>query len=451
MAKQPEQPLQLWQTVEPVEFKPKLDDNTQIQSLLITARQGAGYPVAAGQISHAIRSRADQVLLDFTAAGCAIRYQVDGQWEQLPALDRESGDAMLYALKQLCQLNPADRRSAQSGSVTVQLKKDKYNLKLQSQGVPTGERVLVRFESGKIPFETLADLGMRDKMIAAFKEQLNDDGNIVLIGAPKSEGLTTTWYVAISAADRLIRDFQSFEEQSRPEPEVININPNFYGGSTGLTVFEAVRKSILKEPDVFLFPEAVDPDAFELTLDQIDSADKKVMTRVVAGGAVEGLVRLLAQYPELRGRIVEKVSCVLGQRLVRRLCENCKVGFQPPPQLLQQLGIPPGRVAMLYQPFIPPPPEQQVDENGRPAPITPCHACQGRGYLGRIAIFEMLRPGPKLRDAATKTQDLAKLTAIAKAEGFHNVQTEAVLTVARGLTSLDELKRAFARQPAKKK
>lgn len=441
---------QLWQTVSPVEFKPKLDDNTQVQSLLISVRQNAGFEIAAGQVSHAIHSRADQILMDFTASGCAIRYLIDGQWEQLPPLDRESGDAMLYALKQLSLLNPADRRSAQSGSVNVALKKEKFNLKLQSQGVPTGERVLLRLEMGKIPFDTLADLGMRDKMAAAFKEHLNDDGNVVLITAPKAEGLTTTWNVSVSAADRLVRDFQSFEEEGRPEPEIININPNYYGGNSSMTAYEAVRKAILKEPDVFLFPDAVDSDAFGLALDQIDNVDKKVITRLVAGSAVEGFVRLLAQYPDHRARLAEKVSCILGQRLVRRLCDNCKIGFQPQPQLLQQLGIPPGRVAMLYQPFIPPPVEQQVDENGRPAPITPCHACQGRGYLGRIAIFEMLRPGPQLRDAVAKTQDVGRLAAIAKSEGFHNVQTEAVLTVARGLTSLDELKRAFSKQPAKR-
>ena len=386
------------------------------------------------------------MLLDFTAAGCAIRYLIDGQWEQLPPLDRETGDAMLFALKQLCVLNPADRRSAQSGAVRAKLNKDKFDLLLQSQGVPTGERVLLRMESGNVPFDRLSDIGMRDKMVAAFKEHLNDDGNLVLITAPKSEGLTTTWYVGVSAADRFLRDFQSFEEQSRPEPEIININPNYYGGDTGLTPFEAVRKAILKEPDVFLFPEQVDNDTFELALDQIDNLNKKVITRVVAGGAIEGLVKLVAQYPDLSQRIAEKTTCVLGQRLVRRLCDNCKIGFQPPPQLLAQLGIPQGRVGMLYQPFIPPPIEQQVDENGRPAPITPCHSCQGRGYFGRIAIFEMLTPGPQLKDALTKTQDLGRLTSIAKSEGFHGVQTEAVLTVARGLTSLDELKRAFARQ-----
>ncbi|MEL6110047.1 MAG: ATPase, T2SS/T4P/T4SS family [Planctomycetota bacterium] len=443
MAEQQQQ--QLWQTAAAVDFLPKLDDNTQVQSLLIATRQGAGYEVASGQISHAIQSRATHILLDFTATGCAMRYQVDGQWEQLPPFDRETGDAMLIALKQLCLLNPADRRSAQTGVVGVKLNKDKYDLRFQSQGVPTGERVLVQLEAKKIPFNELTDLGMRDKMVQMLKQQLNSDSNIVLITAPKSEGLSTTWNVTINAADRLIRDFQSFEEQSRPEPEIININPNFFGGDTGLTLAEAVRKAILKEPDVFLFPELPDADVLETATNQLEHG-KNVVTRMVASSAVEGFVRLLAQYPEMRSTLAEKTGCILSQRLVRRLCDNCKIGFQPPPQLLQQLGIPAGRVALLYQPFIPPPIEQQVDENGRPAPITPCHACHGRGYLGRIAIFELLVPGPKLRDAVTKTQDVNRLTAIAKSEGFNTVQTEAVLTVARGLTSLEELKTAFSRK-----
>ena len=100
---------------------------------------------------------------------------------------------------------------------------------------------------------------------------------------------------------------------------------------------------------------------------------------------------------------------------------------------------------MLYKPFIPPPIEQQVDENGRPAPIIPCDVCNGRGYFGRIAIFELLTPGDKLRAALMKTQDMGKLTQFAKAGGHRGLQSEAVLTVARGLTSLEELKRTFAK------
>ena len=445
MAEQEEE-LQLWQTVQPVEFIPKLTERTESQALLIATRQGAGYEIAGGQLSHAIQSRATHMLMDYSQQACAIRYQVDGNWEQLPPIDRETGDAMLYALKQLCLLNPADRRSAQAGRLGLKLGKEKFELNLQSQGVPTGERVLCKIEAENVPFDKPSDLGMRDKMFEAFKKQIDADGNVVLITTPKGEGLTTTWSVAIDAADRLVRDFQSFEVEHSPEPEIINVNPNFFGGETGLTQNELVAKIALKEPDVLMFPELPEADALATALSHVDKADKQIITRLVANSPLEALVTFIATYRDSAPLIASKIGAVLGQRLVRRLCDNCKVGFQPTPQLLHQLGIPPGRVALLYQPFIPPPIEQQVDENGNPAPIEPCHVCNSRGYFGRIAIFELLEPGDQLRAALLKTQDINQLAAIAKSEGHRAIQAEAILTVARGLTSLDELKRVFARR-----
>lgn len=444
MAQQEE--IQLWQTVAPVEFMPEIAERSQAQALLITARQGAGYQVAGGQLAHAIQSRATHMLLDYSQNACAIRYQIDGNWEQLPPVDRETGDAMLYAMKQLCKMNPADRRTAQTGRCGIKIAKEKFRLSLQSQGVATGERVLARIESEMSPFERMSDLGMRDKMFESFKGQLDADGNIVLVTAPKSEGLTTTWNTSIHAADRFVRDFQSLEDQANPEPEIININQSFYGGDTGLTQLDRLRKIILKEPDVLIFPELPEAETFTLAIAQIEKHQKQIYTRMIATTAMDGLTRLLAQFPASKEQISQYIGAVLCQKLVRRLCDNCKIGYEPPPQLLRQLGIPVGRVAMLYQPFIPPPIEQQVDENGRPAPITPCHICGGRGYFGRIAIFELLLPGEQLQAALLKTNDISKLTQIARSEGHRGLQAEAVLTVARGLTSLDELKRAFAKQ-----
>ncbi|TWU35853.1 ATPase, T2SS/T4P/T4SS family [Novipirellula artificiosorum] len=444
MAQEPE--LQLWQTVAPVDFLPNIKDKTQSQSLLITSRQGAGYPIAGGQLAHAIQMRATHVLMDFSQAACALRYQIDGTWEQLPPLDRESGDAMLHAIKQLCLMNPADRRSSQTGKMGLKMGKDKFKLSIQSQGVPTGERVLAKIEAEKIPFSNLADLGMRDKMIASLKEQLNRPGNFVVISTPKSEGLTTTWSIAVDAADKFVRDYQSFEDQLKPEPEIINVSANFYGGDTKIEQLALLKRMILKEPDVLVFPELPENESMRISLEQAEKHSKSVLTRLNAPTAMEALSQLVAKYPESSKAIAKLTGGVLCQRLVRRLCDNCKVGFEPPPQLLKQLGIPAGRVAALYQPFVMPPIEEQVDANGKPAPITPCHVCNARGYMGRIAIFEWLKPGEKLRDAIIKTRDIGQLNAIAKAEGHRGIQAEAVLTVARGLTSLDELKRVFAKK-----
>ena len=441
-----QQEIQLWQTVEPVEFIPRIKDQSESQSLLIQTRQAVGYSVAGGQLAHAIQARATHMLLDYTKAACAIRYQVDGAWEQLPAMERELGDAMLVALKQLCLMNATDRRSTQSGKLGLKVVKEKFSLSLQSRGTPTGEQVMARIEPDKVPFQRMADLGMRDKMYAQFKESLDAHGNNILITAPKSEGLTTTWNIAMEAADKLVRDFQSFEHQDNPEPEIININPNFFGGDTDKDLPSVVKSAILKEPDVLIFPELPDSASMKLAVEQIKKTDKQVYSRMVAPSALHGLVKYLAKYRESAAEIVSSIGAVLGQRLVRRLCDECKEGFEPSPQLLKQLGIPAGRVAMLYRPFVPPPIEQQVDENGRPAPIEPCQACNGRGYLGRIAIYELLIPGEKLKAALLKTQDINKLTQIAKSEGHRSMQAESVLTVARGLTSLDELKKAFAKR-----
>jgi type II secretory ATPase GspE/PulE/Tfp pilus assembly ATPase PilB-like protein len=446
MAAKKEAEVQFWQTVSPVEISPNIETKSEAQTLLITTRQGAGFEVGAGLLAHAIQSRATHVLMDFSQQACALRYQVDGVWEQVPPLDRETGDAMLYALKQLCLLNPADRRSSQTGSCGLKAAKTKYTLTIQAKGTPTGERVLARLEPIEIPFEKMGDLGMRDKMLGDFKQWIDSSGNFMLISAPKGEGLTTTWTVAMNTVDRFVRDLQSFEEEGKPEPEIININPNIFGGDTGLTQVEMVAKAILKEPDVFLFPELPEPEVLQLALEKAASIDKQVITRIVAPNAVSAVAQLVSKYPASASAIANLIGAVVNQRLVRRLCDNCKIGYQPPPQLLKKLGIPQGRVAVLYNPFIPPPIEQQVDENGKPAPITPCHICEGRGYFGRTAIFELLLPGPKFKDALLKSPDVNKLTQIAKAEGHRGTQSEAVLAVARGLTSLDELKKLFAKK-----
>ncbi len=436
--------IQIWQTAPPAMLLPKISDKSQQQSLLILARQNPGYNVAAGQTGHALISRASHMLLDFSQAACAIRYQIDGQWEQLPPLPRDVGDAMLIAFKQVCQLNPADRRSAQTGKCDVKIQRDKYVLTVQSQGIPTGERVLIRIETEKIPFARLEDLGMRDAMIEQFRAALNSEGSTVIVSCPKATGLTTTWNVSINAADRFVRDFQAVEPETEKEPDIININSNFYGGSTGLTAAELMRKIILKEPDVFLFPTIPDDDAFLMALDQTAKVQKQVIARFSSNTAVEAAAKIVAQYPKSAKQFTATLKAIINQRLVRRLCEKCKVSFTPPPALLQRLGIPAGRVSQLYQPFVPPPIEQQVDANGKPAPIIPCAACQGRSYFGRIAIFELLQPGDTLKAALLKTQDIAALSKIAREEGHRSLQAEAVLTVARGLTSLEELKRIFA-------
>jgi type II secretory ATPase GspE/PulE/Tfp pilus assembly ATPase PilB-like protein len=106
-------------------------------------------------------------------------------------------------------------------------------------------------------------------------------------------------------------------------------------------------------------------------------------------------------------------------------------------------------VTVLYQPFVPPPPEQRVDAKGNPIEIEICRQCEGRGYYGRIGVFEYLTVNDAIRQAVLSDPSPAKVAAVAKQQGHRGLQEEAILTVALGLTSLQELQRVFSPPPKK--
>ena len=126
-------------------------------------------------------------------------------------------------------------------------------------------------------------------------------------------------------------------------------------------------------------------------------------------------------------------------RLIRLLCDNCRIGYQPHPSLLQKLGLPGGRIAELYKPMVYQP--GMVDEND--LEIEPCRECSGIGYRGRTGFFEMLTINDDLRRVIVKSPQANKLSALAKHQGHVSMQMEGILMVAAGRTSVEELQRVL--------
>jgi type II secretory ATPase GspE/PulE/Tfp pilus assembly ATPase PilB-like protein len=444
--KNTQQPQAPWQMGPPVEFKPDGASQSEQQARLIGARQSPGFAVAGGQLAHALATRANQVLLDFTPAAMAMRYQVDGIWENLPPLDRPTGDAMLEALKTVAGMNPKERRAVQTALLSISQGRDKYEVAIHSQGVASGERVLLTLRPKKLPFQSIAALGMREKLVEQFRSQLNDVGGLILVSAPKGEGLTTSWQLTLETSDRFVRDFHSLEDRAAKEPETINVAPNYFDRNGELSPTEVLEKVLLRQPDVLVVPEIPDDPTSNVLVEQCINEQKTVITRIVAADAAEALARFLAKHRNSAQRYIQAMRCVTGQRLVRRLCEKCKQPFQPPAQLLQRLGIPANTVTVLYRQYVLPPPEQQVDERGRPVQMEPCAECGGRGFKGRMAIIEVLTVTPELRELLKTTGDPAKIRAAARQAGHKGIQEEGLMAVVRGQTTLEEIKRIL--QPA---
>ncbi|MBX3422520.1 MAG: Flp pilus assembly complex ATPase component TadA [Pirellulaceae bacterium] len=427
----------------PVEFKPDAPDKQQQQGVLISSRAMPHYPVAVMLVAHSLRNRADQILLDFTAQGASLRCRVDGVWEKLPPLDRENGDGMLAVLKTLCLLNPSDRRSQQKGKLPVKFQGIDWIFRFASQGVATGERALITIAPKKPVLNTLTDLGMRDGMQERFKQLINSSDALFLFSSPPGQGLPTTWRVGLEAADRFIRDFHAVFEVTSDEPEIINVTNHTFSSAAGETAQTVLKSLLLKQPDVLVMPDLGSAELAELICEEVKDEHRYAITRLVAGSAVEALLKLLANYRKSAKLMLEITCGVLNQRLVRRLCVDCRQPFQPSPALLQKLGLPPGRIQVLYQPCIPPPPEQRVDANGKPIEIQICSKCGGRGYFGRAAVFELLALNNEIRQAILKNPEPSHVLSVARRQGFLTIQEEGVLAVATGITSLPELQRVL--------
>lgn len=431
-----------------IDFKPSADDKSAEQGVLIACRGIEQYPAMVMLTVQAIGARADQILMDFSQKGVAIRFRVDGMWEAMPPMDRATGDGALVIFKRLAGLNPQDRRNRQKGKFGAKFKGNDWIVEIASQGTANGERVLAAIDTKKSVLNTLSDLGMREKMQVQLRSLLNSDDAMFLFTGSPSHGLPTSWRVGLESADRFVRDFHAIEEATADEPELINITKHKYDASAGETPMTVLKRLLLKQPDALVLPDLGTDEVAELMCSEVAEEHRYLITRMGANTAVEGLFKLLGKHKASAKPLLNICCGVLNQRLVRRLCTECRVPFQPSPQLLQKLGIPAGRVQKLYQPFIPPPPEQRVDENGKPIEIEICTKCNGRGYFGRAAIFELLTVDDEIRKAILSKPDPAHVTAVAKQRGFLTFQEEGVLAVATGMTSLQELQRVLS--PKKK-
>lgn len=425
------------QRAAPVAFTAAGDSPEERDATVEMVQNSPGYPPATNIIAESIHKDADLTVLDYTQQQVNLRYRIDGLWHPGPPMDRQTGDYMLAVLKQLGGLDYRDRRSRQAGNFETEYLRSKQKFKIVTQGSQTGERVGLYLSYKKDPLDTLDDLGIRGSMIPQIVELMTmHEKGAFLVSAIPGEGYTSAWRGALASCDRLVRDFFVIEDVNSQEKEVINIMPETFDRSKGETAMTPLPQLLLREPHVLAFPELTDGKLVDDLVDVSRKNDIPIYLRNPGKNAIDALLRLLALNPKRR-ELLELLSGVLCMRLVRKLCTDCRIPYQPHPQLIQKLGLPQGRIEQLYRPFIFQPGMLDEDQNE----IQPCTTCTGIGYRGRTGIFELLKMNDQLREAAERKPQFKTLAAIAKANGHITLQQEAAIVIAQGTTSVEELQR----------
>ncbi|TWT87551.1 Type II secretion system protein E [Pseudobythopirellula maris] len=414
----------------PVDLKARGGPDTRTNDAnLLTARQSPGFVHVKELVADIATRRGDRAVLDYGAEAVGMRYYIDGVWVDGEPRDREMGDIMLAVMKQLANLNPTERRKKQSGEFGADFQGQKYTVKIKSQGAKSGERVVVSLTGAKKPLATYEQLGMREKLRDQVIDIMASDAGLVVFSAMPDGGLTTLTDIALLETDRLMRDFVMIEPQGAEDREFENIEPCRYNPAAGETPATLMPRLIRKYPNVYVCRDFVDAESAKALLGE--SLDGKlVVTTTYAKEAPEALLRLL-QKKAPHKELAQSAIASINTRLIRTLCDECKVGYEPSPELLRKLGIPAGKVETLYNP----PKPEEVDK--------PCKKCQGIGYHGRTGLFEVLLLDDQVRQVLLKQPKVDALRKASRAAGMRTLQEEGVLLVAKGSTSLAELSRVL--------
>ncbi len=392
---------------------------------------------AAQQLLIDIRTRrAAAVVLDYSQASVAVQFQIDGVLNNAPAKTREGADPMLEVLKSAASLNPKERVQRQHGWFEIKHEKGKYTCKITSQGIPTGERVLVQVDDGFAQQAKLDNIGLRPKQQEDLKKALMEKEGLVLVAAPSGKGLSSLFVAAATGVDRFMRSAVGVENAKANEIHVENVPVTTYDAEAGQTPMTVLPGLARQYPDVYVVYDFVNGETLTMLCKEVTDEKRLVIGTIQAKEAAEAIVRALMLKVPTKNLAMALSACVSG-RLVRKLCDSCKQAYTPNPELLKKLRVPPEKVTAFYQP---PPPKAPV-QGEKPTP--PCSNCGGVGYLGRTGIFELVIVNNDVRQAIANKPSVETIRQAAQKAGMATMQEEAIALVVRGVTSLEEIMRAL--------
>lgn len=438
---------QVYQVGSPIELESagrNIDSKTR-QGRLILARNAPGYNLLREQLYDALQSRAMSMMLDFTPERTAIRHQVDGVWLDLEPLQRvidknrnkDPMEEMLESAKILVGANPADRRSRQGGTFNALLgagkKKTKYEVEFVTQGTKTGEAAMLQFTAAKVPFKDLSALGMRSELQDKLKAHINAPKGLFIIAAPPANGLRSSVDIFLRSSDRFTRDVVNVEDVITPTEEIENVIPARYDSTKGETPMKVLPEVLFKEPHALFVRDMSNPEVFQLCCQEVDKP-RLFMTMVRAKDGVETILKFLTIIPPQE--YISKLSGVICQRLIRKLCPECKEPYQPAPQLLQQLGLHPNQVKEFYRKRTPLP---EPEERKRGI----CPHCNGIGYRGRTALFELLTLSDSVRELVLSNPNPQLIRQQFIKEGQTGFMYEGINLLIHGETTVEELSRVM--------
>jgi type IV pilus assembly protein PilB len=374
-------------------------------------------------IFNAIQRRASDIHIETRDKDVSVKYRIDGVLQYaMDPLDKRYHNAIISRIKVMSELDIAEKRIPQDGRFKLKIKGRAIDFRVSIMPSIHGEDSVIRILDKETLSESFAELklqvlGFNPAIIKKVKKYIAAPYGMVLVTGPTGSGKTTTLYASLNEIKSVEHKLITIEDPVEYQLEGITQVP--VNEKKGLTFARGLRSILRHDPDKIMVGEIRDP---ETALIAIQSAltGHLVFTTVHANNVLDVLGRFLnmgvAPY-----NFVNSLLCVLAQRLVRVICENCKKRIKYPDDYLEESGLDPKKYRDM--PF--------YDGGG-------CMECSGTGFRGRTAIAELLEINDKIRDALLTYKNSADIRRIARDEGMTFLREAALEKVFDATTTLKE-------------
>ncbi len=366
----------------------------------------------------AIRDKASDIHFEPFEKEFKMRYRVDGVLYEMVPPPHHIAVAISSRIKVMANLDIAERRLPQDGRIPLVVQNHPVDLRVSVLPTIFGESVVLRVLDRTQVQLDIDRLGMRSDEQETFRKLINRPNGIVIVTGPTGSGKTTTLYSALNELNSIESKLITTEDPVEYDIDGIiqcQIRPD-----VGLTFARCLRSILRQDPDIVLVGEIRDLETAKIAV-EASLTGHLVFTTLHTNDAPSSIARLvdLGMEPFL---VTATIEGIVGQRLVRKICENCKTEFQPTEEMLLELELTPAKIAG----------KQFFYGKG-------CDYCNNTGYRGRMAIFEIMVLDDEIRESIMNHESTNILREKSLRKGMRSLRDSGILAIFDGSTTIDEV------------
>ncbi|MDD5957014.1 MAG: ATPase, T2SS/T4P/T4SS family [Lachnospiraceae bacterium] len=374
-------------------------------------------------VEQAVRSRASDIHIDALEREVRIRFRIDGVLVEKLRYDISILAALSTRIKIVSGLDIAERRRPQSGRMTATVDDVEYDIRVEILPTTFGEKIVMRLARANALTRDKSELGIQPYEMKKFDRILKHPNGIILVTGPTGSGKSTTLYTALSELNTPEVNILTVEdpvEANIPGINQVQVNPK-----AGLTFASALRSFLREDPDIIMVGEIRDTETAQIAV-QASITGHLVVSTVHTNGSAATITRLEDMGIESY-LLADSITGIIAQRLVRRLCPDCKETRYADEVEMKLLGLEGQKPRKICVPH----------PGG-------CPKCNGTGYYGRIGIYEIMEMTSHLKQIVAKSLGTKELEEEARKEGLRTLRDNAAAYVLDGMTSISEMLKVAA-------